>query len=192
MAEVWLSVDQAATRLGVSTRTMYRHIKQRACQTRLTDDGKRQVLVDDTPDSLAKMSERQVQLAGASIGTAHELAEAYKAEAERWRRVGFVAWCCTAALGLVIMAGGGYGLYRGTRAVAEAENKAQNAQKQAQMLQARLSTQEQRENALQARLETLSGKLAASEAQLDVLQARQEPPWWKRVLAAIPSTRPSK
>jgi len=69
MADTWLTIEQAAVALGLSVRTVNRHIAGGKLQSRLTD-GRREVLVtlpDETPSAPAEQNEA----IGAGFGTPH-------------------------------------------------------------------------------------------------------------------------
>ena len=55
MADTWLTIEQAAVALGLSVRTVNRHIVAGKLQSRL-QDGRREVLVQATPDKVAAAS----------------------------------------------------------------------------------------------------------------------------------------
>ena len=55
MADTWLTIEQAAVALGLSVRTVNRHIVAGKIQSRL-QDGRREVLVDTTPDKADAVS----------------------------------------------------------------------------------------------------------------------------------------
>jgi len=114
MADEWISPAQAAERLRISERTVWRRMKTGELQSQQTPGGKRQVLIeaaltpsDSWHDALTVVqgqADRQIQLAGAAIGQARELADHLKGEVRRTRRWGAAGWALVA---LLTVAGGG-------------------------------------------------------------------------------------
>ena len=103
----WCSTAEAARKLNLSERTVWRRIGAGGLQSRLTADGRREVLL--TPDAssdtaseavsaLDHQAERNLQLAGAAVGQARELALHLQADLRAARRGARIAWSLAAAL----------------------------------------------------------------------------------------------
>src|SRR5690349_6911848 len=69
MADTWLTIEQAAVALGLSVRTVNRHIVAGKIQSRLSD-GRREVLVDMPDDPSAGASDDPSDEIGAAINAA--------------------------------------------------------------------------------------------------------------------------
>src|SRR4051812_45580467 len=75
MADTWLTIEQAAVALGLSVRTVNRHIVAGKIQSRL-NDGRREVLVDMRDEQLDGVSEGMSDGASDEIGAAINAASA--------------------------------------------------------------------------------------------------------------------
>jgi len=69
MADTWLTIEQAAVALGLSVRTVNRHIVAGKIQSRL-NDGRREVLVDMPEETTAGVSDDPADEIGAAINAA--------------------------------------------------------------------------------------------------------------------------
>ena len=104
MANKWLSMAGAAATLNISTKTLSRRLKAGRFESRRSEDGRVEVLVDvpDTgphlTDALAQQGERQLQLAGGAITAWQDLAETTRRDLRQARRTGAVGWTVAAAL----------------------------------------------------------------------------------------------
>lgn len=117
----WQTLEQAATHLNISLRTLHRWIEKGRVQSRMTD-GRREVWVDDTgrhaADSVTDEPDRQLVLVGSHRQLAERIAmdaearvQAVTVEMKRARRWAITAWATiavTAIAGLV-------GVWWGTR-----------------------------------------------------------------------------
>ena len=102
MGERWTTIADAASRLGISTKTVRRRVKAGELPSRKTDSGHVEVNVDiertagdnyvDSLSMLAEQSERQLQAAGVAIEATRHLADAHKSELQRVRRGARIAW----------------------------------------------------------------------------------------------------
>lgn len=171
MAQIWLSVEEAAERLKVSVRTIWRRIQQGAIPTRTTDEGRRLVQIDtpltehdihaDTVSVLREQADKQLQVAGAALGQARELSEHLTGELKSAKRSARWAW----ALLLVLILAGSGGLWWATRAIMGLEGRLSVERLQGQAKADRLSD----------RLSGAEKRLSEAQGQLvDVRQAVQE------------------
>lgn len=157
----WLTVDEAATRLAVSTRTVWRRIGRGQYETRVGAGGRREVLVtppatsaDVLRDSLAavrEQAEAHLAVAGGAVAVSRELADHLRGEVRGARRSARAAWGLVALLVLGAAAGGTWGM----RAFGLAEA-------QAQVLVGRLAD-------IERDRDLLTGDVAAARTQVQVL-----------------------
>ena len=120
MADQWVSPRRAAEIIGISERTVWRRVKNSELESRLSDQGHREIRIespvtpsDNVSDSLSVIrdqSEREIRVAGTTIEATRRLAEVHLQDLQRARRIGLVAWLTTAALVAAIAAGGFYAL----------------------------------------------------------------------------------
>lgn len=128
MSATWMSREQAATVIGVSIRQLQRQVKQGVVQSRMTSEGRRQVLVelpndDDVEqvtseghdDTRSFSDDRALVLAGSHRQLAERLVDQTEAELRRARRIGAAGWSLTGALVIAGMVGIGWGTAHVTR-----------------------------------------------------------------------------
>ncbi len=182
MAQLWTTIDTAAKRLSVTTRTIRRRIAAGELHARSTPDGKRrEVLVDVTPDALdiavdtvsalEKQSDRQIQIASVTITQAQEETKRWRGSARRWS---------AAAVALLAALAGGTWLLATERAQAtamEAQLSTKATDLQATRRRAETAAVDlhqaraDRRKAQEARL-ALMGELATARVDLANLRAK--------------------
>lgn len=133
MTGTWMTLEQAASELGISLRTLHRWIDKGRVETRMSD-GRREVLIDsherdaahadpnvtDTDTHAADTPDRSLVLASGAIrgwqqaaDLAQDQVEAARHDMGRSRRISGLL----AAVVAVLVVAGGVGLWWGTRAV---------------------------------------------------------------------------
>ena len=193
MAEIWTSIQDAAERLGVSTRTVERRAKAGDLASRLTPSGRREVRIDTEPtpadnwsDSLsvlANQSERQLQIAASTVDATRQLSAAYQGELKRARRVGLVAWLTVAALVAAI----GAGTWWTARTLTATEGRLETEQATAKTLGDRLEDTSERLIDTEADLRAERATTERLKAVIDAERAAQaaKPAAWRAWLARL-------
>ena len=178
MADQWISPRRAAEIIGISERTVWRRVKNGELDSRLSDQGHREIRIespvtpsDNVSDSLSVIrdqSEREIRVAGTTIEATRHLAEVHLQELHRARRVGLVAWLTTAALVATIAAGGIFAL----RTLDTTERALDVERAQAANQAERLSDTKERLTDTTDRLTASETNLQAERAKIDTLQER--------------------
>ena len=203
MADQWVSPGRAAELIGISERTVWRRVKNGELDSRLSDQGHREIRIespvtpsDNVSDSLSVIrdqSEREIRVAGTTIEATRRLAEVHLQELHRARRVGLVAWLTTAALVAAIAAGGIFALrtldtteraldVERAQAVDQAE-RLTDAKERLTASEAALTAERDKTNTLQERIQDLQGDIVTAErARANAITAladrKQQPPAW--------------
>jgi len=191
MREQWFSVAEAAERLDVSERTVWRRVGKGAYRTRMTPDGRREVLLTPPDGTSAVLSvvedqaERGLQAAGAAVQRADRLAEHLAAEVRTARRSARLAWVLVAVL---VLAGGLVG-WHGVRTSTRTEARAETAEATADNLADRLADAQADRDRLAAEVLTLTADLAGARTRLELAEA---PAPTTRPTAEAPTTQPTR
>lgn len=171
MAERWLTLADAASRLHVSVRTIERRIQRGELIVRRTPVGREVALdipetttdaVSDIVSDIAEQGQRQIQLAGASIGMAQQLASKAEHELRRSRRIGSLAWSLVAVLIMTI----GVGVWWTTRTVTLSQARAERLNERSLDLAGRLQ-------AVAAELADTRRGLADANTRMAVMEAER-------------------
>ena len=102
MADQWLNLADATARLGCSVRTLHRKINAGELQSRLQPNGRRQVLLPEAlPDS--DPERHALRLAGGTAVLAERWTQDLRAEVQRTRRWGSVAWIGVFGLAIAVV-----------------------------------------------------------------------------------------
>ncbi len=171
MAKTWLSREAAAAALGVSIRQLQRRIASGRLESRLTADGRREVLVDAPEDDAGVTGDtRALVLAGSHRQLAERIADHAEVETRRARRIGAVAWSVVAIMLVAIIVGVTYG----TRL--HAQNEA---------LTTRLGAVTRRAGDIEGHLSATRRRLEDATVDLRVAEARNADLATKAAQAAI-------
>lgn len=186
MAAKWLTITDAASELGVSTRTIERRAKAGDLETRLSDQGRREVLIDPTPtradmvaDSLSvvqETSDRQLQIASTAVQLAQQQTEDHRRELRRSRWVGFTGW---AAVGVLVIAGA-FGLWT----IAGQRGQIDLERGRAEDLRDTVTVE-------RARADTLSDRLRQAELDLQATRSTEARTWWDKTFGPTPDAWPT-
>ena len=196
MTDVWLPVAEAASALGCSVRTVDRRIAAGRLDARLSDDGRREVLVagDDRPDvpagddgrasvaavaAVADQADRQVALA---LGSATALTRAAQDDAARCRRGSCLAWSMVGVMAAGVVVAVGWT----TRAVTLSEVKIDAQAHQLDERAAVTDTLADKCDALRRDLDAARVAAAGADARLAVLVQQQHD-----AATPLPTTRPT-
>jgi len=203
MTDQWVSPRRAAEIIGVSERTIWRRVKTSELESRLTDQGAREILVgspvtpsDNVSDSLSVIrdqAEREIQIAATTIDATRRLANVHLQELNRARRVGLAAWLITATLVVSIAAGGYFALRTLDTTERALDAERIHATDQAERLtdttdrltasEVDLKAERDKTSTLQDRIQDLQGDIVTAErARADAVTAladrKQQPPAW--------------
>jgi hypothetical protein len=208
MPDKWLTLAAAATALNVHPRTIERRIASAKIQSRRTDDGQLQVLINvpDAPDNtldpletVKELAQDQVSLATGSASALvrfaqddaqrarHEL-ERVRQEAVRARQGARAAWISVAGMGLAIVVAVGWTSHKLTQSTEQLRNlDHQSARVQAEAQQLMIERDEARSQTNQARIEqaNTAGRLAAIERASDKRPTTQPQNIFQRVAGVL-------
>lgn len=206
MPDKWTTLAAAAASLNVHPRTIERRIVSNKIQSRRSDDGQMQVLIDvpDMPDAASnpletvrELAQDQVSLATGSASALVKFAQddAQRArtdlsmarqESERARRGARLAWAAVALMTVTICAAVGWVSHKVTQAHADIRalnERAQLIEREAQQLLAERNAAQGLAQAAEVDRAQTTGKLAAyieqAEKQAEILADKR------------PTTRPA-
>ena len=177
----WVTLQDAAAELGVSTRTVERRARAGDLESRLSDQGRREVLIQSTPtradmvaDSLSvvkESSERQLAVASTAIQLSQQQGEAHKQELKRSRRIGAAGW----SVASVLVIAGAFALWtiaRQTGAIELQQARAGDLETRLTDAKADADDAEQLAEAERQRADTLSDQLHLAELAAEAQRAR--------------------
>lgn len=122
--QTWMTMEQAAAVLDVSTRTVQRRVAGGDLEARTTDDGRREVLIDDTPsdgrrpvapdvgDMVVEQHDRALALAERVTGVGQVTADHLAEQARAARRMVAVVGVTLSVVVTVGVVGGVWAAYR--------------------------------------------------------------------------------
>ncbi len=180
MDKRWIGVADAAKKLGVSERTIWRRISRGAYETRESGDGRREILADVAPTAsdvfsdavsiLETQGSNQMSAASAAVGQAREALKDSREqietirgdlrEARRWGRCGW-------GLTFLLLVAGGAGVWFAGRELATADVTLRHERQQAGQLAERAGRLTVDLDGAKAELADVSGELAGVTVERD-------------------------
>lgn len=142
MSDNWMTIEQAAVTLGLSVRTITRHINAGKLQSRLTD-GRREVLiesvtipsaanplasVEDSTDptvdyeTILALADNAADKAELAVSAYQSLARSADERIQTTRRLSYTAWSLVGLMTVGALVSVGWASHRITRASVETEN----------------------------------------------------------------------
>jgi excisionase family DNA binding protein len=142
--QAWITIEQAAVRLGLSVRTVNRHINAGKLQSRL-EEGRREVLIEDAPgqssvgqmtvgepagepdstvdyETVLALADNAADKADLAVSAYQSLARSADERIQQTRRFSFAAWALVGMMTIAAIACVGWTSHKLTRAAVETEH----------------------------------------------------------------------